>query len=186
VLAAREAFVKKQPTLDASRLVFLDECAISTALNHRYGRSKRGKRVVLHAPTYGTRRTLVGAIALDGRRTMTTLKKGLRTDTYLDFVRDHLVPMLRAGDTVIMDNLRIHHNADAIALIEEAGATVVFQPPYSPEFNAIEFCWSWLKHDLRRAAHRRIEPLLASVKERWSQVTPTLCRSWARGCGYAV
>lgn len=178
--------MKNQRSLPASRLVFLDECAISTALNHRYGRAKRGKRVVLHAPTYGTRRTLVGAIALDGRRAMTTLERGLRTETYLDFVRTCLVPMLREGDIVIMDNLRIHHNADAIALIEQAGATVLFQPPYSPEFNAIEFCWSWLKHDLRRAAHRRIDALLASAERRWNQLTADLCVSWARGCGYAV
>lgn len=178
--------MKKQPSLPTSRLVFLDECAISTALNHRYGRSKRGKRVVLHAPTYGTRRTLIGAIAMDGRRAMTTLEKGLRTVTFLHFVRDHLVPMLRVDDIVVMDNLRIHHNADAIALIEGTGATILFQPPYSPEFNAIEFCWSWLKHDLRRAAHRRIDALLTKVEERWGELTATLCRSWARGCGYAV
>ena len=78
-MAAREAFLRKQPALDASRLVFLDECAISKSLNHRYGRSKKGERVVLHAPAYGTRRTLVGAITVDGRSTMTTLEKGLRT-----------------------------------------------------------------------------------------------------------
>lgn len=178
--------MRAQPSLDASRLVFVDECGISTALNHRYGRSKRGERVVLYAPTYGTRRTLVGAIAVDGRRTMTTLEKGLRTETYLDFVRNSLVPMLRAGDIVVLDNLRIHHNPEAIALIEEVGASVLFQPPYSPEFNAIEFAWAWLKQDLRRAAHRRIEALLATVTKRWEQLNEALCRSWARGCGYAT
>jgi transposase len=117
---------------------------------------------------------------------MTTLERGLRTQSFLAFVESSLVPMLRKGDIVIMDNLRIHHNADAIALIEQAGATVLFQPPYSPEFNAIEFCWSWLKHDLRRAAHRRIDALLEAVERRWSQLTADLCASWARGCGYAV
>ena len=117
---------------------------------------------------------------------MATLEKGLRSGTYINFVREHLVPILREGDIVIMDNLRIHHNPEAIALIESAGATVLFQPPYSPEFNAIEFCWSWLKHDLRRAAHRRIDALLATVERRWGEVTEALCRSWAKGCGYAV
>ena len=87
---------------------------------------------------------------------------------------------------MVMGNLRVHHNPEAIEMIEAVGATVLFQPTYSPEFNAIEFCWSWLKHDLRRAAHRRIDALLATVEKRWVDLTTALCRAWARGCGYAV
>lgn len=167
-------------------MIFLDECSISTALNHRYGRSKRGSRVTLYAPSYGARRTLLGAIALDGRKALAVLDKALRVPTFFEFVQVSLVPMLREGDVVIMDNLRIHKNADAIAAITAAGAEVLFQPPYSPEFNAIEFCWSWLKHDLRRIASRTVDDLVAHARKRWDQVGAHLCRQWARGCGYDV
>jgi transposase len=142
--------------------------------------------VVLHAPTYGTRRTLVGAIAMDGRKTLQVLKKGLRIETWLKFVETHLVPILRKGDIVVMDNLRIHHNKLGIKSIEAAGATVLFQPAYSPEFNAIEFAWSWVKYDLRRAANRDVDRLVSSALQRWDQVSPQLCRGWMSGCGYAV
>lgn len=182
----RDAFVKAQPALSRRALVFLDECGISTALNHRYGWSKSGERVLLHAPTYGARRTLVGAIALDGRKVLSVLEKGLRVPSFIEFVRQQLVPMLRKGDVVIMDNLRIHKNPEAIAAIEDAGAEVVFQPPYAPEFNAIEFCWSWVKQDLRRAACRVVDDLVNCALAKWDQVTGALCRQWSRGCGYDV
>lgn len=55
-----------------------------------------------------------------------------------------------------------------------------------PECNAIEHCWSWVKHELRRIGCRAIDRLVEYTKRRWEQITPTLCRSWARGCRYAV
>lgn len=102
-------------------------------------------------------RPLVGAITLDGRTAMAVLDEGLRVDSFKTFIQDHLAPMLRPGDVVIMDTLSTHKNPDAVAAIEATGAEVVFQPRYSPEFNAIEMCWSWLKHDLRRIGCRAIQ-----------------------------
>lgn len=183
---ARERFLKQQPEIDASKLVFIDECGISTALNSRYGRARRGERVILYAPTHGAKRTLVGAIAMDGRKTLKVLEKGLRIETWHAFVEECLVPILKVGDIVVMDNLRTHHNRLGIELIEKAGATVMFQPAYSPEFNAIEFAWSWVKHDLRRVANRDVERLVQSAIQRWDDVTPSLCQGWMRGCGYVV
>jgi len=166
--------------------MFLDESAISTTLHHAYGRAPRGQRVRLYAPTYGARRTLVGAIALDGRKALGVVQKGLRIESFLEFIRTELAPILKPGDVVIMDNLRVHTNREAVAAIEACGAEVVFQPRYSPEYNAIEHCWSWVKHELRRIGCRAIDRLVEYTKRRWEQITPTLCRSWARGCGYAV
>ena len=119
----------------------MDECSISTAINHRYGWAKRGERVTLYAPTHGARRTLLGVIGVDGRQALTVLERGLRIPTFIEFVRNKLVPILRPGDVIVMDNLQIHKNLEAVALIESTGARALFQPPYSPEFNAIEFCW---------------------------------------------
>ena len=74
--------------------------------------------MTLFAPSYGSRRTLVGAIALDGRKALSVLEKGLRITTFVEFVEQKLVPMLRPGDVVIMDNLRIHKNVEALDAIE--------------------------------------------------------------------
>lgn len=186
VLAEREAFLMKQPELSERQLVFLDESAISTTLHHAYGRAPAGERVTLYAPTYGARRTLVGAVAVDGRRALAVLDEGLRVNSFQAYVRDLLAPMLRPGDVVVMDNLRIHKNPDAVAAIEATGASVVFQPRYSPEFNAIEHCWSWIKHHLRGLGCRAIDQLVSHAKQQWQKITPKLCQSWARGCGYAV
>lgn len=174
-----------QPDLPAERLVFLDECSISTALVSQYGWAKRGERVRFLAPRYGTRRTLVGAIAMDGRKGLQVLEKGLQVETWSAYVEQVLVPMLRPGDLVVMDNLRTHHNAAGIEMIEAVGAKVLFQPPYSPEFNAIEHCWSWVKWELRRMACRSIDALVESALARWEAVTPRLCQAWIQGCGYA-
>ena len=114
------------------------------------------------------------------------VQKGLRIESFLEFIRTELAPILKPGDVVIMDNLRVHTNREAVAAIEACGAEVVFQPRYSPEYNAIEHCWSWVKHELRRIGCRAIDRLVEYTKRRWEQITPTLCRSWARGCGYAV
>jgi transposase len=164
----------------------LDESSISTALNHNYGRAPRGEQVVLHAPTYGARRTLLGAIGLDGRKALSVLHGGMKVADYQAFIADHLVPMLKPGDVVVMDNLRIHKRAEAIAAIEATGAKVVFQPCYSPEFNAIEHCWAWIKQALRHVAVRAVDVLVDQAKKRWEAIDAGLCRSWARGCGYAV
>ncbi|MFT6158263.1 MAG: transposase [Myxococcota bacterium] len=106
--------------------------------------------------------------------------------TFIDFVTQNLVPMLRAGDIVVMDTLCVHKNAEALAAIEAVRATVKFPPPYSPEFNAIEICWGWLKQDLRRVASRSVTRLIEATLKRWESVTPHLCYQWARGCGYDV
>ena len=106
--------------------------------------------------------------------------------SFLAYVEQFLCNTLRPGDVVIMDNLRIHKNPEAVAAIEATGASVEFQPRYSPEFNAIEHCWSWIKHRLRNLGCRVIDQLVSYAEQTWREITPELCQSWARGCGYAV
>ena len=87
---------------------------------------------------------------------------------------------------VMLTHAHPDHFGGLRAVVEATGAEVVFQPRYSPEFNAIEMCWSWIKHDLRRIGCRAIDRLVTYAERRWAEITPTLCRAWARGCGYAV
>ena len=76
MIAEREAYREKQPELSERQLVFVDESAISTTLHHAYGRAPAGERVTLYSPSYGARRTLVGAVAVDGRSALAVLDEG--------------------------------------------------------------------------------------------------------------
>jgi transposase len=165
VLAEPEAFSKKQPELSDRQLLFLYESAISTTLHHAYGSVPAGERVTLYSPTYGARRRLVSVVAIDGRRALAVLNEGLRITSFQAYVRNLLAPMLRPGDVVVIDNQRIHKNPDAVAAIEATGASVVFQPRYSPEFNAIEHCWSWIKHHLSGLGRSAIDQRVTHAKQ---------------------
>ena len=94
--------------------------------------------------------TMIGAVALDGWRSLITINAATDGDIFLAYVQQQLVPRLRPGDTVVMDNLSAHKNHAAIAAIRDANAEVLFLPPYSPEFNPIEKVWAKLKEILRR------------------------------------
>ncbi|MES2704998.1 MAG: transposase [Verrucomicrobiota bacterium] len=95
-----------------------------------------------------------------------------------------LLPTLRAGDVVIMDNLRVHKTAGAVALIKDAGAEVRFLPPYSPDLNPIEKMWSKVKTLLRKAAARTHEKLLEAIAAALDAVTPENAANWFASCGY--
>ena len=95
---------------------------------------------------------MIGAMALDGFRGLMTIDAGTSNDVFQAFVEHELVPNLCPGDLVVMDNLSAHRNATVKRWIEEAGASILFTPPYSPEFNPIEEAWAKLKDIVRRAA----------------------------------
>ena len=94
---------------------------------------------------------MIGAMALDGFRGLMTVNAGTSNDVFQAFVVHELVPNLCPGDLVVMDNLSAHRNATVKRWIEEAGANILFTPPYSPDFNPIEEAWAKLKDILRRA-----------------------------------
>lgn len=100
------------------------------------------------------------------------------------YVCELLLPTLKAGDVVVMDNLSAHKNAQTVALIEGVGASVLFLPPYSPDFNPIELMWSKVKNLLRGAEARTSEDLLRAVGEALSKVTARDARNWFAHCGY--
>jgi transposase len=95
-----------------------------------------------------------------------------------------LVPDLRPGDVVIMDNLSSHKGPRVRALIEAAGATLLFLPPYSPDFNPIENAFAKLKALLRKAAERTVEGLWAAIRRIADTFTPAECANCFSACGY--
>ena len=106
------------------------------------------------------------------------------TEVFRAYVRAILLPSLRAGDIVILDNLGAHKNKGTLSLIEQMGARVMFLPAYSPDLNPIEMMWSKVKGLLRSAAARTAETLLVAIREALAAVTAQDAQNWFKHCGY--
>ena len=130
--------------------------------------------------------TMIGALALDGWRGFVTIDAAMDGDVFLAYVRQELVPRLRPGDIVVMDNLNSHRNPDALAAIGAAGADVLFLPPYSPDFNPIENMWSKAKALIRAAEARTFETIVDAVGNALRAVTVQDCKGYFQNCRYAT
>jgi transposase len=149
-----------QLDLDPERLVFIDETWASTNMARRYGRCLRGKRLRVGVPHgHWKTTTFVGALTLRGFIAPFVLDGPINRVAFETYVEKVLVPELREGDTVIMDNLPGHKGPKVRQLIEAAGAHLLYLPPYSPDFNPIENAFAKLKAILRKAAERTVESL---------------------------
>ena len=129
---------------------------------------------------------MIGAIALNGWRGFLTVNAPTDGDIFLAFVKHQLVPNLRPGDIVVMDNLSAHKRPDIVAEIRAAGAEVLFLPPYSPEYNPIEKAWAKLKEILRRLTTVSRDAFDAAVAVAMSHVSVDDIRAWTRFAGYAT
>ena len=134
-----------------------------------------------------------------GHRKTTTLTAALRTtgllatalfegatngERFRDYVTGTLVPALKPGDTVILDNLRVHKVDGVREAIEAAGARLLFLPAYSPDFNPIEQAFAKLKALLRSAAARTVADLHAAIRHAFTRFTPQECRNYVTAAGY--
>ncbi len=149
------------------------------------GRSLRGERLVCHAPHGHWRTTtMISSVRLDGTSACMTIEGATNTEVFYAYVREVLVPSLRRGDIVILDNLGAHKNERTIALIKAAGAEVRFLPAYSPDLNPIEMMWSKVKALLRKAQARNHHDLLLAIASALNAVTPQDALGWFAACGY--
>lgn len=127
---------------------------------------------------------MIGALSLDGVEAMMTNIGATNAGVFRRFVDEHLVPILREGDVVVMDNLGAHHATGIREAIEATGAIVIYQPPYSPDLNPIEPCWSKVKSVLRRIGARTVRALTAAVHKAAALVTLDDAEGWFDHCGY--
>ena len=187
VQAKREAFVAEQPRLNSERLVFLDESGLRLGTPPNYGWAPVGEKAIGKA-THGAWRTMtmIGAIALDGWRGFVTIDAATDGDVFLAFVQQQLVPNLRPGDIVVMDNLNAHKSAAVVATIRAAKADVLFLPPYSPEYNPIEKAWSKLKEIIRRQATLTRDAFDRAVSYAMSRISRSDIRAWTDYAGYSL
>ena len=106
--------------------------------------------------------------------------------TFRAYIEQVLVPTLRPGDVVVLDNLAVHKQPEIRAAIEAVGAQLRFLPPYSPDFNPIELAFAKLKAFLRAARPRTFDQVCALVAAALELFAPTECGNYVRHCGYRV
>ena len=187
VAAARAALKAEQPALNAQRLVFIDETAVTTKMVRHYGRSPRGERLVAKVPHgHWKTLTLVAALCIDGVTAPYVIDGAMDGATFVAYVEQVLAPTLAKGDIVFMDNLRTHKVQGVREAIAAVGATVRYLPAYSPDLNPIEQAFAKLKAALRKGAARTVTALIKLIGKLIKAFAPDECANYFRHAGYGI
>lgn len=156
-------------------------------MTRRYARGPRGQRVVCKTPHgHWTILTTIAALDVNGIRTACCFDGATDTEMFVAFVESFLIPRLRRGQIVVMDNLSAHKSPRVDQLVDSVGARVLRLPPYSPDFNPIENAISKMKSLLRKLARRSMEDLETAIATAMSAITPQDASGFFKHCGYAA
>jgi transposase len=167
--------------------VFVDESGVATDLIRRYARSRRGTRIGDHAPCgHWETNTVVAALRTTALTATAVFDGPMDAVTFQAYVEQVLVPTLRPGDVVVLDNLAAHKQPEVREAIEHAGALLRFLPPYSPDFNPIEQAFATLKAFLRAARPRTFDQICEVIAVALKLYTPDECANYVRHCGYRI
>ncbi len=185
VAAARRQWITRQALFDPRRLVFIDETGTSTNMAPIRGRCPRGERLIGRVPHgHWKISTFVGGLRQDGIIAPFVIDRPMNGDVFLTYLDRCLIPCLRPGDTVVIDNLSSHKVAGVRERIEAVGASLLYLPPYSPDLNPIELAFAKLKTLLRRAAERSIANLWDRIGLLLDEFSPAECANYFRHAGY--
>lgn len=171
--------------MPAKNLVFLDESSAKTNMTRLYGRAEGGQRVLDHTPHgHWKSTTMLSAIRLGGvmREATAVFDGAMNKPTFEAWVEYELVPSLKPGDVVVMDNLSSHKGKAVRQLIESVDARLVYLPPYSPDLNPIEQMWSKAKSYLRKVSARSLLALEYAIGEALDTVTAQDIYGWFQKC----
>jgi len=175
------------PLHDAGQYVFVDESGVTTDLLRRYARSLRGTRVADHTPcSHWQTHTVIAALRPTEVTATAVFDGPVDNVTFQAYVEQVLVPTLRRGDVVVLDNLVAHKQPEVRVAIEQAGAQLRFLPPYSPDFNPIEWAFAKLKAFLRAVRPRTFEHVCDLIRAALEPFMPDECANYVRHCGYRV
>lgn len=167
--------------------MFIDETWAKTNMTRLRGRAPRGERLVDKTPHgHWKTTTLIAALGIDGMPCSTVVDGAVNGDVFEAFVEQVLVPQLKPGDIVIMDNLSAHKRARTRELIEARDAELRYLPPYSPDLNPIEMVFSKIKQLLRTLACRTSTTLWQSMQAVLDTVTPSDAANCFRHAGYSL
>ena len=183
----RVEFWEKIRDIPVEDLVFLDEAGVNLALMRLYARAPRGHRARGNRPhKRGKNVSMIGAISLKGIITSTNLFGSVDGLTFEAFVIRKLIPKLWKGAVVVWDNYSIHKGQKIEEAIIKAGARLIYLPPYSPDFNPIENCWSKIKSVLRSIGARTYRDLDLAIASAYSQVSLKDIRNWFAHSCYCI
>jgi transposase len=186
VAEARRQWPKKLEGVDPEDLVFLDEMGANTAMQRTHGYAPRGQRVPAKAPLGGWQAvTFVGALTAGGLLAPWALQGAMNGDWFVAYVEQVLVPALRPGMVVVMDNLPSHKVDGVERAIRAAGCRLEYLPPYSPDLNPIENAFSKLKRALRDWAARTVDGVYDGLRQLIHRFSPAECLNYFRHCGYS-
>ena len=171
--------------MSPERLVFIDETGAATDMARRYGRCPRGQRLVASVPWgHWKTTTFVAALRVEGITAPCVFDGPMDGPCFRAYIEQFVVPILRQGDIVVMDNLPSHKVVGIREAIEAAGAELRYLPPYSPDLNPIEQFFAKLKALLRKAAARTIDALFAAIADALTAVSPQECQNYLANQGY--
>jgi transposase len=183
----RQQFKANQENLDPEKLVFLDETWASTNMTRLYGWAAVGERLVEAVPHgHWKRTTFVAGLRIGGLIAAMTVDGSINGDLFMAYLEQVLIPSLKPGDVVVMDNLAVHKRAGVRQAIEKAGCTVLYLPPYSPDLNPIEKVFSKLKALLRKAKERTVQGLQSFLGWCSDAFSPEECANYFLHCGYTA
>lgn len=171
--------------MNPERLVFIDETGASTNMTRRYGRCPRGQRLISSVPWgHWKTTTFVAALRVGEISAPCALDGPMDGECFRAYIEQFVVPTLRQGDIVIMDNLQSHKVAGIRQAIETAGAELRYLPAYSPDLNPIEQAFAKLKAHLRKAAARTFDTLIAAIADALTKFDPAECANYLAHSGY--
>jgi len=173
--------------MDVYKLIFLDECSVNTGMTRLYARGMSNERIVDYVPDVRFERTsLLSSVRLNGDAVPLVFEGSLNGDLFKAYISKCLAPTLHQGDIVIMDNLTSHKVKGVAELISATGASVLYLPPYSPDFNPIEMMWSKIKAYLRKVRASTSASLDAAIAHAFSLISPSDILGWFAKDGYSI
>lgn len=178
-------FLQKREEYDSNQLVFVDECGINIHMGRKVGYSPVNQRLYASKPgCYTQNYTILGSMSMQGIGALMSIKGGTSTQVFMEYARQVLLPELKVGQIVILDNLAAHKNKEVVKLFEEHGVELLYTPPYSPEWNPIEWAWSKIKTYLRQFAARDLESLEDALVQAADLLLPSHAYNMISACGY--
>lgn len=167
-----------------SKLVFIDETGIRTNSSPRYGWSKRGHPCVGKAPCSWKSFSVIGAVRLSGASPALLIEGAFNKKSFKKYMENILLPTLKRGDIVVMDNLSVHKNSFDEQLFASRGIKIKYLPRYSPDLNPIENMWAKVKPYIRKSEPRSGDQIWQAMNEALWSITTQNIEGWFRGCGY--
>lgn len=185
-MQARTDFDEKRKSLRVEDLIFIDESGCHPGIGPLRGWRAKGTPLFGPEQTYARKQhiSIIGAISLEGFFAKSTVRGGVGTRDFRRFVKQKLVPALRPGHVVCMDNLNAHKSRKVRELIESAGANILFLPPYSPDGGPIEAAWAKMKHLVRKYYATSVITLRHAIYRACRHLRPKDIHGWFRYCGY--